>query len=63
MDTKRATISDRAAREGPDHSLPTVAVDLGLKVQLELLREWMEDLNRGTDLRRHLKWAEEVNDV
>ena len=63
MDTKRATISDPAARAGPDPNLLTAAADLGLKVPLELLRGWMVDLNREIDLRRHLKWAEEVNDV
>lgn len=63
MDTKRATISDPAARAGPDRNLLTAAADLALKVPLELLRGWMVDLNREIDLRRHLKWAEEVNDV
>jgi hypothetical protein len=63
MDTKRATISDLEVREGPDLSLPT-AIDLVLKAPLlQLLRGWMEDLNRETDLRHHLNWEEEVNEV
>jgi hypothetical protein len=63
MDTKRATISDLEVREGPDLSLPT-GIDLVLKAPLlQLLRGWMEDLNRETDLRHHLNWEEEVNEV
>lgn len=60
MDTKRATTSGQVVKEDPDHSLPT---DLDLKVHLEFLRGWMEDLNREIDLKRHHKWAEEDNDV
>jgi len=60
MDTKRATISEPAAKAEPGHNLLT---DLGLKAHKGFLRGWMEDLNSETDLRHHPKWAEEANDV